>query len=105
MQDVDIGLEVLQSVLPDSYLMKNSVFSVPRLISNYSVSTEYTNRITSTINDGIDENDKRHYQPPAGAWSQGPPPHMKAQNQKSTNKGNKNRSNANKNNNTNLNSK
>eukprot|EP00957_Ditylum_brightwellii_P007079 536471-Ditylum_brightwellii.AAC.1 len=83
MQEVDVGLEVLQDALLADHFKKNPVFHVPRLLPNYGVSQEYTTRITSNVMYEVKGNEKGYYRPPKGAWSRDPPSQMRRENQKS----------------------
>eukprot|EP00957_Ditylum_brightwellii_P039750 3008949-Ditylum_brightwellii.AAC.1 len=68
MEEVDDGLDALQNVLPDTHFIKNPAFPVPRIIPNYSVSTAYTKKITSTIEELPSRTKQTYSHPPSGAW-------------------------------------
>eukprot|EP00957_Ditylum_brightwellii_P209838 15363492-Ditylum_brightwellii.AAC.1 len=81
LQDVEMSLKVLPSVVPEEFFSEYPAFPMPRVIPQYSNSYKYTNKITASISHDINSDDTSYVVPPRNAWNRGPPKTVRKSNQ------------------------
>eukprot|EP00957_Ditylum_brightwellii_P024044 1813258-Ditylum_brightwellii.AAC.1 len=77
-EDVEMSLQSLPSVVLDKLFEQYDAFLMPQVISSYGNLYKYTAQIILSVSTTLNDMEQSHAAPPCNAWSQGPPKNSRA---------------------------